>query len=186
LKRNMRIDMDGHRSMPIGIGLAIAIALGGCASTVKAPAISHGLSGYEIFPGNTSGSVTAGALFSGWTHESNSPWQGASSTGGTWSVTANYTGKPGIDGSVPITGGKWILAVGEAVIVGKVTGGTITWPSSLKSELSGRGCGQGIGYVSVSLTTNEGRQGKMTGCLDDTHVFLGIFPPKIWGTLTIP
>ena len=56
----MRIDMDGHRSMPIGIGLAIAIALGGCASTVKAPAISHGLSGYEIFPGNTSGSVTAG------------------------------------------------------------------------------------------------------------------------------
>jgi hypothetical protein len=168
------------------IGLTIALILGGCAHTEKAPAISQGLSGYEIFPGKISGSATTGALFSGWTNESKSPWQGASSSGGTWSVTANYSGRPGIDNAVNVTGGKWVLTLGDAVILGKVAGGKITWPSSLNSDVSGRGCGQGIGYVAVSLTTNEGRSGSMTGCLDDTHVFLGTFPPKLWGTLMIP
>lgn len=167
------------------MGLAIVIALSGCASTEKAPRTSYGLSGYEIFPGNSSGSRVSGAIFSGWTHESGAPWQGASSTGGTWSVSANYTGTPGLGGSVSITGGKWFLAVDDAVILGRVTGGSITWPSLLNSELSGRGCGQGVGYVAVSLSTSDGKAGSMTGCLDDTHVFLGTFPPKLWGTLVL-
>jgi hypothetical protein len=184
MTRHARSDTDGNRKALIG--LAIAIALGGCASTEKAPSISHGLSGYEIFPGKNSGSATVGAIFSGWTHENKSPWQGASSTGGTWSVSANYSGKPGIDSSVSLTGGRWFLTNGDAVILGKVTGGTITWPSSLNGELSGRGCGPGVGYFTASLTTNDGRPGRVIGCLDDTHVFLGTFPPKLWGTLTIP
>ena len=164
--------------------IAIAIAIGGCASKPE-PRLSYGLSGYEIFPGNSSGSSVSGAIFSGWTHESESPWQGASSTGGTWSVSADYTGKPGLGSAVKITGGRWFLTVGEAVIPGSVTGGTIVWPSLLNSELLEYGCGQGVGYVTVSLTTIDGRKGSLAGCLDDTHVFLGTFPPKLWGTLKL-
>lgn len=179
--------IEGHLSKLKGLAaIAIVIILGGCAGTGKAPGVSYGLAGYEIFPGKNSGSTTTNTLFSGWTHESRTPWQSASSNGGNWSVSVDYTGKPGIGGGVKLTGGQWFLTVGNVVLLGRVTGGTLTWPSSLNSELSGSGCGQGVGYVTASLTVRDGRKGKMIGCLDDSHVFLGTFPPKLWGTLTLP
>jgi hypothetical protein len=125
-----------------------------------------------------------GTLFSGWTHDSDSEWQGTASTGN-WSVSANYTGKPGIGNTLTVTGGEWFLSGADVAIIGKLTSGTVTWPPSLTTKVLGSDCGQGVGYISVALVSNEGQQGNLTGCLDDTHVVLGTFPPKVWGTLEL-
>jgi hypothetical protein len=186
VERHTCIHANGDCKTWIAPLLVVAIALGGCAGAKKPPSASYSLSGYEISPGQRDGSRTNGALFSGWTHAEKAKWEGDSNPGSLWSVSANYSGRPGIGGSASLTGGRWLLTDGDAVIVGTITGGTITWPSSLTTELSGRGCGQGIGHMNVNVSTKDGRAGKMIGCLDDTHIHHGTFPPKVWGTLTFP
>ena len=187
MNRHVRSDMGRDCKALMAMCLAIAIALGGCATAKKAPRVSYGLSGFEIFIGDREGSRTTGVLFSGWIHDTKPSWQTESKPNSFWVVSANYTGTPGIGGSVNLTGGKWLLTAGDTVLVGTIAGGTIAWPASLNAEISGHKCGQGVGYVDVAIVTNEGhRSGKVIGCLDDTHVQFGTFPPKIWGTLTIP
>jgi hypothetical protein len=187
MNQHVRSDIPDCRTL-MAMCLVIAIALGGCATERKAASVSYGLSGFEIFIGDREGNRTTGVLFSGWVHDPKPGWQPKSNPNSFWVVSANYTGTPGIGGSVDLTGGKWLLAAGDAVLIGTIAGGTIAWPKSLNVELSGHKCGEGIGYVDVAVVNERKghREGRVTGCLDDTHVQFGTFPPKIWGTLTIP
>ena len=110
MNQPVRRDMDRDCRTLIAIYLVIAIALGGCATErKKAASVSYGLSGFEIFIGDREGNRTTGVLFSGWVHDTKPGWQTESNPNSFWVVSANYTGTPGIGGSVDLAGGKWLL-----------------------------------------------------------------------------
>src|SRR5262245_48878462 len=117
MNQHVRRDMDRLDGRLIAMCVVIAIALGGCATTKKAPRASYGLSGFEIFIGDREGNKTTGVLFSGWVHDTKPGWQRESKPNSFWVVSANYTGTPGIGGSVNLTGGKWLLMAGDTELL---------------------------------------------------------------------
>lgn len=169
-------------------GLAIAFVLTGCGAAGTRGATTIGLSGLELFGGKTGASVTtAGTLFAGKDNEVCDCWT-ASDNGGVWTASVSYAGEPGIGSSgVSVTGGKWLWRQANDIIhFGKVKGGRVRWPPSADADPFG--CGKGVASVTLSLTTAS-EEGTFTGCLDDTHldprVEPFVFPPKMWGTLTL-
>jgi len=168
-------------------GLAIACVLTGCGAAQTRGATTVGLSGVEIFGGKTAASVTGPVLFAGKDNKVCNCWT-TSDSGGTWTASVSYSGQPGIGSSgVSVTGGKWFWQQGNDVIhFGKVKGGRVRWPATADADAFG--CGKGVGSVSLSLT-GVSEEGTFTGCLDDTHLDPRaepfVFPPKMWGTLTL-
>jgi hypothetical protein len=161
--------------------LLIVLGLAGGAAALAA--LATGFSGYEISPGSACGDQTCGTTFAGWTNAAGSSWvPRRQSNGGHWLARINYRGTPGIGRSVEITGGSfaWVEANGTAHY-GPITGGTVTWPSSLSENI---GCGAGVARVSATIAEGA-TPGSITGCLDDTHIRQGVFPPRIWGALTL-
>jgi hypothetical protein len=168
--------------------LAVVFLLAGCGGARTRGAITVGLSGLELFSGKSAGSVaTAGTLFAGKDNDACNCWT-MSDTGGVWTASVSYTGRPGIGSSgVTVTGGKWFWQQANDVIhAGKVTAGRVAWPESIDADPFK--CGKGVATVTLSLVGPSG-QGNFTGCLDDTHLDPRaqpfVFPPKIWGTLTL-
>jgi hypothetical protein len=178
--------LDGLKLM-VG-GLAIAFVLTGCGAARTRGETTMGLSGLELFSGKTGASVTApGTLFAGKDNKVCNCWT-TSDSGGAWTASVSYAGQPGIGSSgVSVTGGKWFWQQANDVIhFGKVKGGRVRWPASLDADPFG--CGKGVASVTLSLT-GLSEEGTFTGCLDDTHLDPRaepfVFPPKMWGTLTL-
>lgn len=167
-------------------GLAMAFVLTGCGATRTRGATTTGLSGLEVFGGKT-GATDTTPLFAGKDNKVCNCWT-TSDNGGAWTTSVSYAGRPGIGSSgVSVTGGKWFWQQANDVIhSGKVTGGRVTWPPSADADPFG--CGKGVASVNLSLR-GLSEEGTFTGCLDDTHLDPRaepfVFPPKLWGTLTL-
>src|SRR5215469_2354872 len=103
---------------------------------------------------------------------------------GSWTVLINYSDPNGTGigkGPANILTGVWFLTLPNGHnFSGTVLGGTVTWPSSLNTDI---GCGDGVATASAGLSFSHGGTGSFGGCLDDTHP-LQIFPPHIWGTIS--
>ena len=168
-------------------GLAIAFLLTGCGAARTRGEVTTGLSGLELFSGKTGSSVTAGTLFAGRDNKVCNCWT-TSDNGGAFTASVSFAGQPGIGSSgVSVTGGKWLWQQANDVIhFGKVRGGRVRWPAS--ADADSFGCGKGVASVTLSLT-GVSEEGTFTGCLDDTHLDPRatpfVFPPKMWGTLTL-
>lgn len=171
------------------IATAAFALVSGAASLAHSATITP-LSGYEFFNGVRSGNITVGATFAGWTTNGNGrSWHPVpSNNGGVWSATVNYAGSSGIvpdmENSVTVIDGTWFLEGPDGTKQkGRLSGGTVTWPASLKANI---GCGPGVATVTVILALPGGPQpaGTISGCLNDTHLDK-VFPPKVWGTLQL-
>ena len=82
---------------------------------------------------------------------------------------------------------SWLHADGS-VQAGRITGGAVTWPSTLDSNAMS--CGNGVARFAITLSlAGQSAGGSFKGCLDDTHLDPRqqpfVFPSKIWGTLSL-
>lgn len=168
--------------------LFVALAFAGCSvGPVKGPE-STGLSGHEVFNGNRAGNVVTGAIFAGADNKVCDCWTNDNG-GGTWSTSINYRGQGGLGSSVTVTGGRWSWLRADGVIrSGRIVDGQVTWPSTLDSNAMG--CGSGVARFAVTLSlAGQSGGGTIKGCLDDSHLDPRqqpfVFPPKLWGTLTL-
>jgi len=165
-----------------------ALALGGLTAALAQSTTPTTISGYEVFKGVSFGSTTIGATFAGWTNGGDgSSWMPIiSNTGGSWHVSANYSGDPGIGGSVDVSGGAWSLKQYGITRSGRVLKSIkgIQWPSEQQLDL---GCGLGVATVNVSIALGNSRKpaGTISGCLNDTHLDT-VFPPEVWGSISLP
>jgi hypothetical protein len=172
-----------RRESVLVIFVLAALALS--AVTVAYGSQSTLFSGYETSAGRACGAGrTCGTSFSGWTNPPGTTGWTLQSNGGSWTTSVDYTGTPGINQQVNITGGawSWIEPTGTQHR-GRVTGGTVTWPATLDTSVPGSNCGPGVAVISATIRQNA-TPGTIGGCLDDTHL-LTVFPPHIWGTLTL-
>ena len=100
---------------------------------------------------------------------------------GMWTATIDYKGRPKFGGQVTLLDGNFDLMFtdGKAVL-GRVTGGTITWPAAGQSTI----CGREVAVVSMNVRYRVGATGRglFQGCLHDLP-FGSVLPPKIWGRL---
>jgi len=166
----------------------LLLALAGCGTgpVGKGPE-NIGFSGHELSDGKRAGAAVTGLLFAGNDNQPCDCWTGQS-TGGNWIASINYTGQAGLGSAVTVTGGKWSWLDADDVIKwGRITGGAVTWPSTLDSD--SMKCGAGVARLAITLTVaGESADGSFKGCLDDTHLDPRrqpfVFPPKIWGTLS--
>ena len=165
-------------------GLAIAFVLTGCGTARTGGATTTGLSGLELFGASI---ANPGTLFAGKDNKACNCWT-TSDNGGAWTASVTYAGRPGFGSSgVSVTGGKWFWQQANDVIhSGKVKGGRVRWPASADADPFR--CGKGVASVTLSLS-GVSEEGTFTGCLDDTHLDPRaepfVFPPKMWGTLTL-
>ncbi len=172
------------RSKLAGGFLALVVALAGVGSAYAM--VSTAFSGYEIFPGyhgyNCPTGTTCGTTFSGWTDTATYWVPLRNSNGGSWSASINYQGTPGIGHEVAITGGRWIWLQPDGTFrYGPIGNGKVAWPSSLSADI---GCGSGVAHFQAAIATVSGVTGSISGCLDDTHL-AQVFPPRVWGTLSL-
>jgi hypothetical protein len=140
-----------------------------------------GISGWELFPGIRSGGITYGATFAGWTDLINTDkpvsWAPPPGSRGNWILSINYTGTAGV--AVTVTRGLWSLRMADGSrYSGYVASGNVVW----KSWNSGA-C-QGNANVDLVLVIASGGGGNVNGCLDDQHLTT-VFPPHVWGTVTL-
>jgi hypothetical protein len=148
------------------------------------------VSGYEYFIGSSctidGQPATCDVQFAGWTGsggQAANGWRTFPGNGeGFWTATVDYKGKPKFGGHVDLVGGNFALLFtdGKAVL-GRVTGGTITWPAAGQSTI----CGMAVAVVSMNVRYRVGAtdRGFFRGCLHDLPAG-SIIPPKIWGKLT--
>ncbi len=57
----------------------------------------------------------------------------------------------------------------------------MAWPQTIADD---GGCGAGVAVFTAQLRAPKGGSGSIAGCLDDTHLST-VFPPHIWGQLTL-
>lgn len=157
-------------------------------SALAAPSVN--ISGLEVFPGIPNGDKVYGTSFVGWVAGSGAvPGSWAPCTTGhcgAWTVAINYRDPNGTGigkGPATVLTGVWFLRTPNPngySYSGRVTGGTVTWPSTLAGAGADIGCGDGVATVTASLS---GGANSFGSCLDDTH---GLIPPPIWGTISFP
>ncbi|MFJ1260882.1 hypothetical protein [Cupriavidus sp. CuC1] len=149
------------------------------------------LSGVEASEGTTSGSGAKGATFAGTANTLVEPCRlKNNSQGGFWIASIDRTGPAGLGHEVSVRGGKWLWEQADGTLYsGSVTGGWVMWPADLHQSIGG--CGYGVAQFSITLSVLRGHPGSGTfeGCLDDTHLDPKqqpfVFPPQIWGRLSI-
>ena len=147
------------------------------------------VSGYEYFIGTPctieDQPATCDVQFAGWTGSGGqvaNGWRPFPGNGlGMWTATIDYKGKPKFGGQVQLLDGNFdlLFADGKSVL-GRVTGGTITWPAAGQSTI----CGIEVAVVSINVRYRVGATGRglFQGCLHDLP-FGSVVPPKIWGRL---
>lgn len=165
-----------------GAGLFGFLALGAGTAALGHGNHVTGLSGRELFPGDKDAATTKGVLFSGTDNAACNCWT-ATDAGGNWIFSVDRVGHAGLGSAVSLVGGRWFWQqTNDLVHFGRVLGGSVQWPPDLASDL---GCGAGVAKVVVNLSVvGQATGGTLTGCLDDTHI-PHVFPPKVWGTLTL-
>ena len=146
-----------------------------------------GISGYEVSPGVSYGGATYGASFVGWTNTATVPttWQPApSSTGGEWAITVNYVRTS--DSAATVFGGYWSLetSTGERFSGKVVPGGTVVWLAANPACTGNESIGVDVASVTLQIKTYSGILGTVNGCLDDQHPGT-VFPPQVWGTVSL-
>ena len=147
------------------------------------------VSGYEYFIGTPctidAQAATCDVQFAGWTGSGGqvpNGWRPFPGNGqGLWTATVDYKGKPKFGGQITLVGGNFqLLFTDGKAVLGRVTGGTITWP------VRGQGtvCGTDVAVVSMNVRYRTGATGLglFKGCLHDLPVG-SVIPPKIWGRL---
>jgi hypothetical protein len=158
-------------------------------ASASADLLPERVSGYEYFigiPCTIDGQgATCDVQFAGWTGSGGqvpNGWRPFPGNGhGTWTAIIDYKGKPKFGGHVELLDGNFDLTFtdGKAVL-GRVTGGTITWPAKGQSTI----CGTDVAVVSMNVKYRVGATGTglFRGCLHDLP-FGSVLPPKIWGRL---
>jgi hypothetical protein len=176
----------------IPIARLILAATAGMALSVV-PALADLLpvrvSGYEYFIGTPctmdGQAATCDVQFAGWTGSGGqvvNGWRAFPGNGqGMWRASVDYKGKPKFGGQVALIGGAFDLLFTEGqAVLGKVTGGAITWPVRGQATV----CGTDVAVVSMNVRYTVGATGLgfFRGCLHDLP-FGSVLPPKIWGRL---
>ena len=147
------------------------------------------VSGYEYFIGTSctidGQAATCDVQFAGWTGSGGqvaNGWRPSPGNGlGMWTATIDYKGKPKFGGQVTLLDGNFDLMYSDGkAVLGRVTGGTITWPAAGQSTI----CGMEVAIVSMNVRYRVGATGRglFQGCLHDLP-FGSVLPPKIWGRL---
>jgi hypothetical protein len=181
--------------------VALVLGLGSASLAFAQGTHQTCLSGFEVSAGSDAGGgVTTGVTFVG---IDNSPEEDGSpnlacdswttnGNGGVWTAKIDRVGNAGIpDGYVTVVGGRWFWLDGDDRLhAGRVVGGYVIWPSALNVEVPNSGCGLGVAQFKIMLSVRgPSHAGSFGGCLDDTHLDPTrppvVFPPRIWGTLTI-
>lgn len=169
------------------ITAAMMLVLSLAASAAPLPV---NLSGYEFLLGNSctiqGQPGTCDVRFGGWTGGSGpvpNGWTVFPGTGeGLWKASIDYTGTVGFGGQVEVARGRFdVLFTSGTTVSGRVTGGTVTWPTAGDDI----GCGKDVAVVNVNVTFFGGgpkSSGSFQGCLHDLPAG-SVIPPKIWGTL---
>lgn len=170
------------RRRAMAVAVAGLLGLGAWANALAHGEHTTGVSGLELFPGVKAGEVTKGVLFSGPTNAVCDCWT-TTDNGGTWVAAVDRVGHAGLGSAIAVVGGRWFWEQGNDIVhFGRILGGSAQWPADLTTDL---GCGPGVAQFFVTLSVSgQTAGGTLTGCLDDTHVPF-VFPPKIWGTLTL-
>jgi hypothetical protein len=147
------------------------------------------VSGYEYFIGTSctidGQPATCDVQFAGWTGGAGqmpNGWRTFPGNGqGLWTASIDYRGKAKFAGQVTLLGGNFqLLFTDGKAVLGRVTGGTITWPVRGQSTI----CGLNVAVVSMNVRYRTGATGTglFQGCLHDLPAG-SIIPPKIWGRL---
>jgi len=147
------------------------------------------VSGYEYFIGTPctidAQAATCDVQFAGWTGSGGQVPNGWRSfpgnSQGLWTATIDYRGKPKFGGHVALLGGNFHLLYNDGdVTLGRVTGGTITWPPAGQSSI----CGTQVAVVIMNVRYRVGATGNgvFRGCLHDLPAG-SVIPPKLWGRL---
>ncbi|MBI4292550.1 MAG: hypothetical protein HY661_13825 [Betaproteobacteria bacterium] len=173
---------DTYRARMTAAGMAGLLALGYWSGAAAHSDHTTGLSGRELFPGTKDGEVTKNVLFAGKANAVCNCWTDTDN-GGTWVAIADRVGHAGLGSAVTLAGGRWYWEQQNDVIHhGRILGGSVEWPADLAADI---GCGSGVARFLVTLSVSgRATGGTLTGCLDDTHIPF-VFPPTIWGTLTL-
>lgn len=167
--------------------------LAGCAHTeVHTQAC---LTGVDVYESTASGSNVGNVTFSGTDGRIVEPCQGTTAgQGGFWTASFDRADTVSLaqDAFVEATilGGEWHWwPVDGPLQSGSVTGGRLLWPTDMNHNIGG--CGYGVAQISVTLTVRQDRPGTGTfeGCLDTTQLDPTlqwiVYPPRIWGKLTL-
>jgi len=174
----------GHTVTIATIALAVSMV------AASADLLPERVSGYEYFIGTPctidGQSATCDVQFAGWTGSGGQVedgWRAFPGNGqGTWTASIDYKGKPKFGGQVQLLGGNFnlLFADGQSVL-GRVIGGSITWPLVGQSSI----CGLEVAVVSMNVRYRSGATGRglFRGCLHDLPAF-SVVPPEIWGKLT--
>ena len=174
----------GHYAVTATTALALSIV------AASADLLPERVSGYEYFigiPCTIDGqAATCDVQFAGWTGSGGQVadgWREFPGNGqGTWTAIIDYKGKPKFGGQLQLLDGNFnlLFADGKSVL-GRVTGGTITWPAAGQSSI----CGLEVAVVSMNVRYRRGATGRglFRGCLHDLPAG-SVIPPKIWGKLT--
>ena len=159
-----------------------------------------GLSGFEVSAGSDAGGdLTKGVTFVGIDSRANedggqnvAPCDGwtTDGNGGVWTAKIDRVGSAGIGSTgVTVVGGRWYWIDGDDRLhAGRVEGGYVEWPPTLVD--TSLGCGPGVARFHIMLSVRgPSHSGSFVGCLDDTHLDPTkppfVFPPRIWGVLTV-
>lgn len=170
----------------------IALSLAGLGAASGQEAIP--ISGYEIFPGVSSGDTRIGVIFAGWTAPDAAVWHPTGEqTGGFWAASLSRIGPAGIGGRVIVLSGRWLMQtpggarfIGDAACSASTENCSVDWPAALDGDI---GCGPGVGrfHIELAIRRIDGQDsgtGTIDGCLDDTHLTT-VIPPTVRGTITL-
>jgi hypothetical protein len=169
-----------HRLLAVAV--AGLLALGAWQGAFAHGEHTTGLSGRELFPGTKDTEVTKDVVFAGTANAVCNCWT-AADNGGTWVAVVDRVGPSGLGSSTALVGGRWFWEQANDIVhFGRVLSGSVQWPAGLATDI---GCGPGVAqFVAILSVSGQATGGTLTGCLDDTHLPF-VFPPKIWGTLTL-
>ncbi len=172
----------GHYAVTATTALALSIV------AASADLLPERVSGYEYFigiPCTIDGqAATCDVQFAGWTGSGGQVadgWREFPGNGqGTRTAIIDYKGKPKFGGQLQLLDGNFnlLFADGQSVL-GRVTGGTITWPAAGQSSI----CGLEVAVVSMNVRYRRGATGRglFRGCLHDLPAG-SVIPPKIWAS----
>ena len=174
----------GQYTVTTSIALALSIV------AAFAELLPERVSGYEYFIGTTctldGHPATCDVQFAGWTGgggDTANGWRPFPGNGrGTWTASVDYKGTPKFGSQVQLLDGNFNLLFADGKsLLGRVTGGTITWPAAGQSTI----CGKEVAVVLMNVRYRVGANGRglFRGCLHDLP-FGSVIPPKIWGKLT--
>jgi hypothetical protein len=171
--------------LPLALAMALVIPMA-MPVAASSPPVNFTVQGYEIFAGIVSGGNRYGATFVA--QVSGGGYNGA------LTVSTNYNGAAPVPGGEnDITGGSWTRILSQngkyaGTIVGKISGGSVSWNPKTPPGTSYGDVTTGVTFVVVSgkFPGKSGTGSFIGEDLHASHVYLfGIEVPVVTGTISL-